>query len=309
MRLRGVIPDIDERRGPSLTDAARPWRSWVAMVIALMGSQARPRGTAAFLAALIVVTHAVWPVCAHADLAAQPGYVFVNLSRGNPSGRFIVSNTGKERQTYRARAIHFILTKGGSIRPVKPDDYSLAEWIKFNPKEFTLPPKSSRVIRFTVVRDEARLRRHEYWGAIEFTPLKGASFVSKADKKGRSMQFEVITALLIPIYGEMPGTVYGGRISEISARQSDKRLQLAARVENTGGGALRATGSWRISDAGTGNLVKQVPVQLFTVFPKEERYLTTNVAENLPPGRYSVSLSLKYHNGKKLSGQGEVDIP
>lgn len=309
MRLNVVTADIDQGRGPGLTGTARAWGNRAAEAAAVMTGQATLRGSPALFAALIIIAHAVWPLCAHADLAAQPGYVFVNLNKGNPSGRFIVSNTGKEKQTYRARAIHFALTKEGSIRPVKPDDYSLAEWIKFNPKEFTLPPKSSRVIRFTVVRDEARLRPHEYWGAIEFTPLKGASFKSKADKKGRSMQFEVITALLIPIYGEMPGTVYGGRISEISARQSDKRLQLAARVENTGGGALRATGSWQISDAGTGDLVKQVPVQLFTVFPKEERHLTTNVAEHLPAGSYSVTLSLKYHKGKTLSGQGEVEVP
>ena len=277
------------------------------MAASLTAREPAVRGAVALMAVLML-GHLFWPVAARANLGAQPGYVFVDLSKENPSGRFIVSNNGEEKQTYRARAIHFALTKGGSIMPIKPDEYSLAPWIKFNPKEFTLPPKSSRVIRFTIIRDESKIRQHEYRGAIEFTPLTGASFKSKADKKGRAMEFKVITALLIPIYGEMPGTVYGGRISDIGAEHSKKHLSLSAIVKNTGGGSLRATGVWQISGVGTGDVVKTVPVQLFTVFPTEERYLTTTISDTLPPGRYSIKLSLKYHRGETLSGEGEVEI-
>lgn len=258
---------------------------------------------------LLLVGCVFWPLRASADLGAQPGYIFVNLSKGNPSGRFIISNTGNEKQTFRARAMHFVLSKNGSIMPAKPDDYSLAEWIKFNPKEFTLQPKSSRIIRFTVVRDTSRLRRHEYWGAIEFRPLKGASFKSKTDKKGRRVEFKVISVLLIPIYGEMDGTVYGGRISHITAKQSKKHLTLAAVIDNTGGGILRATGSWEISSIKTGDLVKDIPVELVTVFPKGVRDFKTTVPDQIPAGRYSIKLLLKYHHGKSSSGQGEVTIP
>lgn len=308
MRLKASIPNHHQKDEPYSPDGEGPHGNLVSIAKCFITSNTMVRG-AAILTALLIVIQLLWPLPAQANLAAQPGYVFVKLNKGNPSGRFIVSNTGNEKQTYRARAMHFALTKEGSIIPVKPDDYSLAEWVKFNPKEFTLPPKSSRVIRFTVVRDESNLRPHEYWGAIEFTPLKGARFKSKADKKGRAMEFQVITALLIPIYGEMPGTVYGGRIKDISAEQSKKHLNLAAMVQNTGGGVLRATGTWQISAAGTGDLIKTIPVQLFTVFPRQERHLTRTVGEQLPPGRYSVKLSLKYHDGKTLSGQGEVEIP
>lgn len=251
----------------------------------------------------------LWTPPALASLGARPAYLFLDLSKGNPSGTFTISNLGNEKQTYRARAIHFELKENGSILPVKPDDYSLAKWIKFNPKEFTLPPKSSRIVRFTIVRDGRKLKQREYWGAIEFTPLSGASFSSAADEKGRVMEFKVITALLIPIYGEMPGIVYGGRISDISAEQSKKTLQLSAMVENTGDGGLRTSGSWQIFAKGTGNLIKNIPVTPFLVLPKQRRHFTTNLEEHLPSGGYTVTLSLKYKDGKTLSGRGEVEIP
>jgi len=249
----------------------------------------------------------LWPLSAQANIGARPAYLFVDLSKKNPSGTFTISNLGDEEQTYRARAIHFELKENGSIFPVTPDEHSLAEWIKFNPKEFTLPPKSSRVVRFTIVRNKRSLKTREYWGAIEFTPLSGASF-SKEDEEGHTMEFKVITTLLIPIYGQMPDTEFAGKISNITAGQTEGGQQLSAMVENIGEGGIRTGGSWQIFAKDSGELVKQIPASRFLVLPKQKRHLVTHLDEHLPAGQYTVTLSLEYKKDKILSGQGEVEL-
>lgn len=247
------------------------------------------------------------PSVSQANLGARPAYLFVDLDDRNPSGTFTVSNLGDTKQTYRARAVHFELKENGSIYPVKPDEYSLAEWIKFNPKEFTLPPKTSRLVRFTIVVDPRKLKTREYWGAIEFTPLSGASF-SSADKEGRKMEFKVITALLIPIYGQMPGVEYSGEIENVKAEQSDGRLRLSATIENVGEGGLRTKGQWQIFSKESGELVKQIPTSSHLVLPRQKRNLVTNVDQSIPAGNYTVTLIMEYKNGKTMSGQGDVSL-
>jgi len=249
----------------------------------------------------------LWPLSLQASIGARPAYLFVDLSKKNPSGTFTVSNLGDAEQTYRARAIHFELKENGSIFPVAPDDYSLAEWIKFNPKEFTLPPKSSRVVRFTIIRNKQKLKTREYWGAIEFTPLSGASF-SQANEEGHTMEFKVITTLLIPIYGQMPDTEYAGQISNITADQSEGHLQLSAMVENIGEGGLRSGGSWQVFAKDSGELIKQIPTSRFLVLPQQKRHFVTSIDGRLPAGQYTVTLSLEYKKGKALSAQGEVEL-
>lgn len=274
----------------------------------------RPSNTLMVRAAIIVmalltVVPALWPAAARADLAARPAFVFVHLDKRNPSGRFVLSNMGNTPQTFRARATHFKLTIDGSILPVRPDDYSLAPWIKFNPKEFTLPPHSSRVIRFTVVQGGRNVRPHEYWGAIQFTPLTGATYTSKPDKNGRTVSVKVITDVLIPIYGETHGTVYGGRISDITAGKKKKKVTLGAMITNTGGGGLRLSGDWKVYKAGTDDLVKTIPIKFLLILPKQKRRLATTLSDSLPAGKYTVALSLNYNHGKTLSGREDVDVP
>jgi len=247
------------------------------------------------------------PLASQASLGARPAYLFVDLNKRNPSGTFTISNLGDTKQTYRARAIHFELKEDGSIFPVKPDDYSLAEWIKFNPKEFTLPPHTSRLVRFTIVASTHKLKPREYWGAIEFTPLTGASFTN-TDKQGRKMEFKVITALLIPIYGEMPGIVYDGSIKDVSAEQDGSHLKLSAMIANTGQGGLRISGNWKIFDKESGKLVKTVKTGKSLILPQQRRHLVTKTDEVIPAGQYTVILTLQYSDGKTMSAQNDVSL-
>ncbi len=241
-----------------------------------------------------------------ASLRAQPAYLYVDLDKHNPSGTFTVTNLGNEAQTYRASATHFVLTESGSIVVIKPDDYSLAKWIKFNPKEFTLPPKSSRQIRFTIIAKK-NLKPQEYWGAIQFMPLTGQRY-SQEDESGHHVQFQLITALLIPIYGETLGVNYGGSVDRVDSEQTSQ-LHLGAVIHNTGDGGLRLRGQWEVSNSETGDVVLSKEVDPILLFPQRKRRLKLDVDKPLPPGHYVTRIRLEQKSPKLfLTGQNEFAV-
>lgn len=241
-----------------------------------------------------------------ASIGARPAYVYVSLDKRNPSGTFTITNISDTKQVYRARTTHFMLNENGTALPVKPDKYSLANWIKFNPKEFTLPPKASRKIRFSIV-NKHKLEPHEYWGAIEFTPLKGVIRNQKG-KDGRNVGVELVTQLVIPIYGLKSGTSYHAEITDVLQYKKEKNNRLKATVHNLGEGGLRVSGAWQIYDKKTAKLVLTKPVGAFLVLPKQKRITEMLIKEALPPGEYSIMLQLKQNKPKELMFSGKGDV-
>ncbi|MDH5256918.1 MAG: hypothetical protein OEX07_02890 [Gammaproteobacteria bacterium] len=250
------------------------------------------------------------PLSASASLGARPAYLFVDLEKRNPSGTFTVTNMSDEKQTYRANAIHFAISEKGAVQPVAPDDFSLAKWIKFNPKEFTLEPKTSREIRFSIIRKK-NLQSREYWGAIEFMPLKGIKYSGETDEGGRKMKFEVLTALLIPIYGSMNGIEYEGKVSNVTAEHLEDKTGFTALVENTGTGVLRLKGELEVLDAASGNVALKSLVSTFNVMPHQKRRIKILGKEALPGGRYTAMLRLQQTSPDDviLSHQEEFQLP
>jgi len=250
------------------------------------------------------------PFAANASLGARPAYLFVDLEKRNPSGTFTVTNMSDDTQTYRANAIHFAISEKGSVHPVPADDYSLAKWVKFNPKEFTLAPKTSREIRFTIIIKK-NLKPREYWGAIEFMPLKGVKYSGDTDEGGRQMNFEVLSALLIPIYGSTNGIDYEGEVSDITAERVKDKTGFTALVENTGTGVLRLKGELEILDATSGKVSLKTPVNIFNVMPHQKRRIKILGKESLPGGRYTAMLRLKQSKPDEviLSLQEEFELP
>lgn len=263
----------------------------------------------------LVVLLSGFVVCANvlANISASPAYVYLDFDQRNPSGTFTITNLSNEPQVYRAKTTHFKLTVNGSAIPAPIDKFSLANWIKFNPKEFTLPPKASRKVRFSIIK-RRKIEEHEYWGALVFTPLKGLRY-EKSEKKNK-YGFEVVTKLVIPIYGIVSNTPYKGIVSEVTGNRTSGKIGLQATISNSGDGGLRLYGEWLFSDKKTGDLVLTKPISRFLVLAKQKRIMKLLADDPLPSGDYSVTIRLKQidplsgRGSSKvlLSGQGDVKL-
>ena len=242
-----------------------------------------------------------------ANIGVSPAYVYVDMKMRNPSGSFTVTNLTDTSQTYRARAMHFTIKENGSLLPVKPDKYSLINRIKFNPKEFTLPPKSTRKVRFSILT-RGKLEPHEYWGAIEFSPLEGKQYTGEGEDV-KQFGFKVVTKLVIPIYGIAPKTSFNGQILKVGGRNIEERIHLKAMIQNDGEGGLRVGGEWQIFEKDTAKQVKTFPIDKFLILPKHRRLLNFHTDEKLPKGKYIAILKLKQDKPEVLmSGQGEFSF-
>lgn len=220
-----------------------------------------------------------------ASLSISPAYVELTLDKGRPAGQFSITNLGDGEERYRIRAMHFTFSTDGGLREIPPDENSLVSWIKFNPKEFTLPPKTKQTIRF-VVTPHGKLRPGEYWAAMELESLK-TTFAKGKDGGGRELSIEVVPSILVPIFGKSGRVIYRAALKEARVTKSDKGSAIATLFANTGDGRVFVTGQYEIVDA-TGKVVEEGPLGKAYVLPRAERRFTTPVKGGFPAGNYTV---------------------
>lgn len=221
-------------------------------------------------------------VC-HGGVAVQPANVILELDKGRPSGRFVISNTSGTEERYRITAAHFAYSVDGGLQIVPPDGSSLAPWVKFNPKEFVLPPKSKRAVRF-VILPRPNLPTGEYWGAMQLESLNTQSVVGRG-KDGRDMRVKVVPAVLVPIYGTVGKPLYEGTLSNVGLNHTDDGTALAVTVNNIGQGRLMVKGRYWLTDSSNREVASgDLPRGL--VLPGLTRNFQSSLGRYLPRGEY-----------------------
>ena len=226
---------------------------------------------------------------ARAAVSIAPAFVEVRLDKGRPSGEFMITNVGEEDERYRVNSLHFTFTEKGSLQKIPPDAQSMAAWIIFNPKEFTLPPQKRRKIRFAIVPRGA-LRTGEYWAAMELESLNTVTAKSK-DNAGREFKIEVISTILVPMFGQVGNIRYGAKLEETYVKPSPNGPVIESMVVNSGNGRLVLQGSYEITN-GDG---KEVSTGFFGktyVLAGMDRLFEATPKEALAEGSYT--LRVKY---------------
>ena len=238
------------------------------------------RAVAVAWAALALV-----PASLRAGISVAPAFVEVALDQGRATGRFEIANLGDTEERYRLRALHFRFSRSGDLQRLPPDEQSLASWIKFNPAELTVPPKSSRVIRFVIV-PRRPLPPGEYWGAMELENLTRQA-AQAADESGHEYKVEVVTSVLVPIFGTVGQVRYAGTFDELHADRDEKGPRLEVLLTNRGTGRLLVKGTYEIVTA-AGEVVETAELGYAYVLPGEERVFSAHVKASLPEGSYTV---------------------
>lgn len=260
--------------------------------------------TRIFLLTLLLLFMGALAQKAEAALVIEPALIKQKLTQKRSSGSFYIRNVGDQEERYRATAVHFIVGEKGNLQVIPPDDRSLAKWIKFNPTEFVLPPKSSRMVRYSII-PQGKLKEREYWGAIQFMPLKGQKVTSK-DNAGRAFSLEVMSIALVPIYGTVDGTKFSGQLTSVEAKQEKDKVKILFLIKNTNEGVLRLSGVCRIG-ASNGKMVKEVALKRVVVFPQKDRLTDLDIQEKLVTGKYTARIMLN-NKEEKVSLTGEANF-
>ena len=242
---------------------------------------------------LLFLILCMWAGSAHAGLAISPAFVDLSLDKGRPSGQFLISNVGDEEERYRINAVSYFVTADGGVREVPPDEHALSTWIRFNPKEFTLPPKSRQTVRFTIIQ-KGVARPGEYWAAMELESLKTTMGRGK-NPQGQDMKVEVIPTILVPIFAKAGKVHYAGAVSDVKVVILQKDQRVESLVGNTGEGRITLSGTYEIVTAG-GELVDQGVLGKALVLPGGERKFSARLNKKLSAGTYVVRV--RYQAGE-----------
>ncbi len=246
------------------------------------------------------------PVQTSAVLSVHPAYIEFNLDRGRPSEILTVSNLTDEEVRYRAKVMHFFYTKDGGIKQIPPDEHSLASWTKLNPKEFTIPPKGSRVIRLSVIAPK-NLATGEYWAAIEFEPLEGR-IAETDDGEGRTIRLEVTASILVPIVGQVGTLAYQLQLRDLSAWKTERGIKVSAHVANTGTGRIGIKGDYEILDT-SGEVVAVGLIGEDTILVEGERVFVRQAEGEFPDDEYTVRVRYSSINIEDtVAGQARVAL-
>jgi hypothetical protein len=244
------------------------------------------RGKAATLLGICLLAPAL-----QANVSIKPAYVEVNMDEGRPAGVFYISNLGDKEERYRINAIHFNYTEEGTLSQSLKGQYSLAPWIRFNPRELTVAPGTQRAVRFAIVPRE-KLTEGEWWGAMELESLAVGDIVTKDEKSGRTFQLKAITKIVAPIFGTVGKPTYEGQVKDLQVRLENGEVILKALVAATGTGRLGIKDThYEILDA-SGKVIDRGPYAVGYVFRGAQRWLTKKIEAAIPKGEYRVKISL-----------------
>jgi len=228
-------------------------------------------------------------VLAQADVGIRPAYVEVDLRGRLPSGSFIIANTGDKEERYRVNAVHFTYSEEGGLSISPTGDRSLAPWIRFNPRDLTLPPNSQRAVRFAVV-PRGQLKEGEYWAAMELENLATSKSAVKDEKSGKTVQVRVTTSILAPIFGTVGNVTYEAQIKDLQVRVENGAAFLTALVAAAGTGRLGIKSDYEIANA-SGTVVNNGALGAGYVIGGCQRRLRKQMEVSIPPGSYTVKIS------------------
>lgn len=186
----------------------------------------------------------------------------------------------------------------GYIIPVEPaetETYSLARWIKCEPKEFDLKSKEEKIIKFTIsVPGDAEPGGH--YGTV----IAGAKAVVGAGTTGVAIAPRVGSLVLLTVPGEMIEKITAQEFSVSSNYFEYGPIAFAAKFENLGTVHSRPSALITVTDL-WGKKVAEIPLTQKNVLPGSVRKFESSWEQKwLFGGRYIATLSGTY---------GRADIP
>jgi P pilus assembly chaperone PapD len=171
---------------------------------------------------------AVLPV--HADLVLFPTRVVIE---GNQRAAQVeLVNSGSQPETYRIEIVNRRMTETGDIvaaDDVQPGEQPLGDMIRYSPRQVTLQPGVSQVVRITV-RKPANLAAGEYRSHLQFDRVPDAEGQSSLESAAKPQPGQIAIVLQALVGASIPLIVRHG---QTSANATVTGLALSAGPDGT----------------------------------------------------------------------------
>jgi len=203
--------------------------------------------------------------------------------------------------TVRVDAHNWTIDENNKIKLLPPDSQSLDQWLIINPLTFTVPPKKSQVIRFSI-RPRVKPDPGEHRAIIYFTEEK------KPEDSTATATLQVLFRIGVGVYATADPVRKQGVLHSFKL---DCNKRLSADISNTGNAHIRFGGTFAIWQAdafpGLDNAGKTFPqikkngkppegyvaggqLNRFPVLPGTRRTITTALPRIEKSGSYIIAV-------------------
>jgi hypothetical protein len=254
---------------------------------------AHPSARASLLATLLAFTAATLPAQESSgvgDLAIMPTRIV--LSASDRTTEVMLINAGSSEATYRISFVEMAMTADGRLREVDPEDapWSAASLIRYSPRQVTLAPGTSQVVRMQILR-RRDLPPGEYRSHLL---VRGVPPTMPRDATARPGG---ITTEIVPVYGVTIPVIL--REGEVWAG-----AELANPVLRADGTALEV----ELRRSGNGSLFGDLEIEHRASPAEEPTPLFRSKVAVYPPNEARAVVAPLQFPGSRIPSAGEIVV-
>ncbi len=174
-------------------------------------------------------------------IAASPAKLTVKIGSRSSDNAIKLINLSDKPITVRTTVNNWDLDESNDLRVVAPTPQSLDQWMIINPVNFTIEPKKTQTVRFSI-RPRAKPEPGEHRGIIFFNQ-------QLTEKSTATIQFKFRLGVIV--YGLAGDVVRDGVMNKISVERDEESATMLFDISSVGNANARMDGQyslWRKAD-------------------------------------------------------------
>src|SRR3989344_1985414 len=204
-----------------------------------------------------------------------------------------VINTSDQIQDYEMEIKPFVGNEFGQAKIVADDDstYFLKNWVKIVPSQFTLAPKQTQVVKFTITVPVNAEPGGQYGSIL-------ASLVNNSEVSGTGAvtKSKVGSLILVAIAGDISYSAFIKEFKVAKKRFERSPINFTTKIHNNSTVHIKPKGFITLTNI-FGQKIGQLDFEQKNILPNSDRTAIQSYNAPLPVGRYVATLNLIYGEG------------
>lgn len=184
----------------------------------------------------------------------------------------------------------------------------VGSWITLSSSRLTLGPGESQTVQFTFsVPPDAQPGK--YYGAVVVEAVEPITQPAEEAGQEREVLFNVIQRIAVSVSETVPGPlVTAFEITDVQQVWRGAQVGFDVALRNAGNTHLKnLEGALEVMDA-SGQLIGSFPIPLPFLLARDAIVFPINCEDILPPGRYSLAVSIDYGADEPATYEAEFEI-
>lgn len=255
------------------------------------------------LTACLCLSHALL----EASISVTPQDIKIDVAANDThQSSFTVNNTSDSPVQVSIKLTDWELTPEGEFlySPAGSLKQSCSHWLRINPVEFTLPPKSNQQVAYTINAPETM--NGSYWSMIDVSssPVDaGTNDQGVAIKVALTIGMQVI--LKDPKTTQRSADLTG--VTIIPPTEKTQR-KIAVTIQNKDNGHIFVLGKFEIRNTSGNIIAREETSYRFLVFPHSKRIFKHTLETELPKGTYSILAIMDYGEDDLIAGETTFEV-